>query len=155
MIINNKLTLKDWHLFPNSSAYCKEQDVVVDINDMQFYSWLASDVVLQPVLTPLSEMTLTDASYFIGLIPEAFSMVCAEAVNERGIDALVQARTVKRAGRKVSTFFYWGSYTPEQVRFLLEHNYDIFGWINKNIAVSNNDVENAMWRYLSKELKIA
>lgn len=137
------LTINDWALYPNCDK------IPVDGKNHQ----LSENIDYVPILRPLSEMTDIEASTFIEKRYEQFSMIQINKMYPDKIDATVQTRSPLNNGRKVKRTFAFITYTPEQFRWLLENNFDTFGWIEKGLAVTQTQADNATWDECVKEVE--
>lgn len=150
----NKLSIYDWHLYPKVKTFIQPGKIVASGTCEFMIAW-SSDNPPKPILIPLWEMNIDHAGTFVALGNEQFSMVYVKRVGEVGITAQVQPRTVGKTSRRVERSFPFETFTPAQFKFLLEREYDVFGWIDKGLALTLQQAEDLVWRDVSKEVSVS
>lgn len=149
----NKLSIYDWHLYPKCKALI-HPGKIVDTYTCEFMIAWSSEHAPKPILKPIDSLTPDECSSLAAVGKEQYSVIYSAHYmgdGSKAIAAYVQTRG--NSPRKCHKTINLDTYTPEQFKFLLEKHYDVFGWIDKGLAVTQSQAENDVWRDVSKEVE--
>lgn len=149
----NKLSTYDYSLYPTAKVFIHPGKIVGRLS-FEFYLALSTEFAPKPILKPLGAMSIDDASKFIEFGLERHSYIYIVDIEDHTITAVVQPHNDKKVSRRTKKFFNFnGTYTAAQFRYLLEKEYDVFGWIESGLAITQSQAEDNVWRDVVKEVE--